>query len=218
MSGPARKADTRNGKWNYERRRPEQTLLYRLVAEHYPRFLALLADQGRSLPHYVQREFDDFLRCGILEHGFLRVQCQECHSERLVGFSWSLLRFPAPATLVIPFTSQTARFLPQLWRPPDGRKRRAAGRRGPAPTAHAPMGAELSLPVAVPVCEPTRDHEPGSGPRLPGHRDPSHPAGRVYPCHRQVRRRHADPALWKCLESQRSLPHAIFGWGVSHRP
>jgi len=87
MSGPARKADTRNGKWNYERRRPEHTLLYRLVAEHYPRFPALLADQGRSLPHYVQREFDDFLKCGILEHGFLRVRCQDCRVERLVAFS-----------------------------------------------------------------------------------------------------------------------------------
>jgi len=87
MSGAARKADTGNGQWNYERRRPEQTLLYRLVAEHYPRFFALLADQGRSLPHYVQREFDDFLECGILEHGFLRVRCQDCRSERLVAFS-----------------------------------------------------------------------------------------------------------------------------------
>lgn len=85
MPGPAGKADTRNGKWNYERRRPEQTLLYRLVAEHYPRFLALLADQGRSVPHYVRREFDDFLKCGILEHGFLRVRCRDCKSERLAA-------------------------------------------------------------------------------------------------------------------------------------
>jgi len=105
MSGPAGKADTRNGKWNYERRRPEQTLLYQLVAEHYPRFLELLADQGRSLPHYVRREFEDFLKCGILDHGFLRVRCQDCRAERLVALSWSLLRIPALATLVNPFTS-----------------------------------------------------------------------------------------------------------------
>jgi ribosomal protein S27E len=31
----------------------------------------------------VQREFDEFLQCGILDHGFLRVRCQDCHSERL---------------------------------------------------------------------------------------------------------------------------------------
>ncbi len=117
MSGPAGKADTRNGKWNYERRRPEQTLLYRLVAEHYPRFLALLADQGRSLPHYVQREFDDFLRCGILEHGFLRVQCQECHSERLVGFSCKRLE-PRPDSNATP--THRARAPPAAAVPRDG--------------------------------------------------------------------------------------------------
>ena len=86
-SGTARTADTGKTVWCYERRRPERTLLYQLVAEHYPRFLALLADRGRSLPHYVQREFDEFLQCGILDHGFLRVRCQDCHSERLVAFS-----------------------------------------------------------------------------------------------------------------------------------
>ena len=35
----------------------------------------------------MRREFDDFLKCGILEHGFLRVRCQDCHDERLVAFS-----------------------------------------------------------------------------------------------------------------------------------
>lgn len=39
MSGTASTAYTGNGKWRYERRSPEQALLYRLVAEHYPRFL-----------------------------------------------------------------------------------------------------------------------------------------------------------------------------------
>lgn len=92
----ARKADTGNVEWDYERRRSERTLLYQLVAEHYPRFVELLADQGGLLPDHVQREFEDFLKCGILDHGFLRVRCQDCHSERLVAFSWSLLRVLRP--------------------------------------------------------------------------------------------------------------------------
>lgn len=58
-----------------------------LVAAHYPRFLDLLANNDRSLPEYVQREFEDFLKCGILDHSFLRVRCQDCHGERLVAFS-----------------------------------------------------------------------------------------------------------------------------------
>lgn len=36
---------------------------------------------------YVQREFEEFLQCGRLEHGFLRVRCESCHAEHLVAFS-----------------------------------------------------------------------------------------------------------------------------------
>jgi len=47
----------------------------------------MLAEQGRSLPGYVVREFEDFLKCGRLVHGFLRVRCESCHHEKLVAFS-----------------------------------------------------------------------------------------------------------------------------------
>ena len=68
----------------YVRHRPEQTLFYRIVKEHYPGFCDLLTQQGRPLPVYVAREFDDFLKCGRLEHGLLRVRCDHCHREKLV--------------------------------------------------------------------------------------------------------------------------------------
>ncbi|NQV68696.1 MAG: transposase zinc-binding domain-containing protein, partial [Pseudohongiella sp.] len=71
----------------YQRHRPEQTLLYQIVDKHYPEFLAQLAAEGKSLPEYVQQEFTDFLKCGLLEHGFLRVRCESCHHEKLVAFS-----------------------------------------------------------------------------------------------------------------------------------
>jgi hypothetical protein len=83
---PARTAS--NGKrFKYQRHQPEQTLLYQLVERHYDEFQSLLATQGTPLPSYVQAEFDAFLTCGRLEHGFLRVQCEHCHHERLVAFS-----------------------------------------------------------------------------------------------------------------------------------
>ncbi|MBO6659069.1 MAG: transposase zinc-binding domain-containing protein, partial [Pseudomonadales bacterium] len=44
----------------------------------------MLAEQGRHLPGYVVREFEDYLKCGRLEHGFLRVCCESCHHEKLV--------------------------------------------------------------------------------------------------------------------------------------
>jgi ribosomal protein S27E len=31
----------------------------------------------------VQREFEDDLKCGLLEYGFLRVRCESCHAEQL---------------------------------------------------------------------------------------------------------------------------------------
>ena len=70
----------------YQRHRPEQTLLYQIV-EYYPALAALMAEQGKELPGYVQREFEEFLKCGRLEHGFLRVRCESCHAEHLVAFS-----------------------------------------------------------------------------------------------------------------------------------
>ena len=71
----------------YERHRPEETLLYQIIEQHYPRFLSELEAQGRSLPGYVRDEFEAFLECGRLEHGFLRVRCEDCKHEHLVAFS-----------------------------------------------------------------------------------------------------------------------------------
>jgi len=89
----------------YVRHRPETTLLYQVVQEYWPEFQAELASHGRYLPAYVTKEFDEYLKCGRLEHGFLRVRCDSCHDEKLVAFSWPLMRIPAPAALVNPFTS-----------------------------------------------------------------------------------------------------------------
>ena len=71
----------------YTRHRPERTLLYQLVQEYYLAFKAHLAAQGTVLPGYVEQEFEDYLKCGRLERGFLRVRCDACHAEHLVGFS-----------------------------------------------------------------------------------------------------------------------------------
>ncbi len=43
--------------------------------------------QLAHLPAHVPREFEDYLKCSRLEHGFLRVRCADCHAERLVAFS-----------------------------------------------------------------------------------------------------------------------------------
>ena len=40
--------------------------------------------EGRSLPDYVEQEFDAYLKCGRLEEGFLRVRCEAWHAEKLL--------------------------------------------------------------------------------------------------------------------------------------
>jgi ribosomal protein S27E len=82
-----REAGPGDGVPGYQRHHPERTLLYQLVDQYYPAFADLMAAQGRPLPEYVQREFEDYLKCGRLEHGFLRVRCTSCHQEQLVAFS-----------------------------------------------------------------------------------------------------------------------------------
>ena len=52
---------------SYERRRPEETVLYQLVQEHVETFFAQVeAETGAGLPVFVKEEFEAFLACGIL--------------------------------------------------------------------------------------------------------------------------------------------------------
>jgi len=79
--------DAGDGAVRFRRHRPEQTLLYQLIEQYYPEFEMQWAAEGRLLPNYVRREFNEYLKCGRLEHGFLRVQCEACHAEHVVAFS-----------------------------------------------------------------------------------------------------------------------------------
>ena len=73
---------------HYERHRPEQTTLYRLVQQHTATFFAQAeAAAGADLPQFVKDEFDAFLECGILAHGFVRLRCGDCGHDKLVAFS-----------------------------------------------------------------------------------------------------------------------------------
>jgi len=63
---------------------PERTLLCALVQAHYPDFIARLTSEDRSLPATVREEFDEYFRCGVLDHGFLRVVCEQCHADKFV--------------------------------------------------------------------------------------------------------------------------------------
>ena len=69
-SQPERRAAAA-GLLHYARNRLEQTPLYRLVQQHAATFFAQAEETtGADLPQFVKDEFDAFLECGILAHGF----------------------------------------------------------------------------------------------------------------------------------------------------
>lgn len=78
---------TTGNRIHYERQRPEQNILCQLVQQHVETFFAQVeAETGSGLPGFVKDEFDAFLECGILAHGFLRLRCADCAHEKLVAF------------------------------------------------------------------------------------------------------------------------------------
>jgi hypothetical protein len=73
----------------YRPRDAEHTVLHQVVALHLEAFLGAVAEagDGAGLPQFVEREFREFLTCGVLEHGVARFQCEGCAREHLVPFS-----------------------------------------------------------------------------------------------------------------------------------
>ena len=64
-------------------------MLHQVIREHLDPFLrtAAEASEGRGLPQFVEREFRDFLMCGLFEQGVARFRCEGCAHEHLVPFS-----------------------------------------------------------------------------------------------------------------------------------
>jgi len=53
----------------YARHQPEHTLLYQVIEEYYPSFMPHLSELEKSLPQYVQDEFESYLKCGRQNFG-----------------------------------------------------------------------------------------------------------------------------------------------------
>jgi hypothetical protein len=73
--------------FEYARHRPELTPCYQVVQNQLNTFISDRQAEGRPLPDYVIEEFDEFLKCRILAHGFLRLQCNQCHKDMVVAYS-----------------------------------------------------------------------------------------------------------------------------------
>ena len=74
----------------YRPRRPAATLLHQTVREHLQTYLAGTGrdeDLAPNVPFHVQNAFREYLRCGILAHGFARAYCAACGHDFLIAFS-----------------------------------------------------------------------------------------------------------------------------------
>ena len=75
--------------YSYQRRTPETSLLRRIVMAQWPGLERAVreATDGRSLPRFIRKAVDGFIKCGMLGHGFLRLFCRTCKTDQLVAFS-----------------------------------------------------------------------------------------------------------------------------------
>jgi hypothetical protein len=140
--GPSTALSALHGGDRYERHRPEDTVPYRVVRSYWDSFRERLEAIG-SLPRFVVREVEEYLRCGILEYGFLRVECEACGFARLVAFSCKLARVCA---MVPPPRFHMVRFHGVLAPNAALRKEVVASARPSAPPQVAPR-APLQLPL-----------------------------------------------------------------------
>jgi hypothetical protein len=80
-------AAPRYEEFTYQRRVPEQELLHRVLLEHLETFLDRAQTETHGLPRHVVKELRDYVECGVLGHGFVRLRCGDCHLERAEAFS-----------------------------------------------------------------------------------------------------------------------------------
>jgi len=70
----------------YKRHRAEETVLCRTLSTHSAEFCQR-AEEAEGLPGFVARGVEEYLRCGPLEYGCVRVGYERCGFERLVASS-----------------------------------------------------------------------------------------------------------------------------------
>jgi hypothetical protein len=81
----------------YTPRRPQASPLFRLVSDHLQRLQTVYDDRfaleyGPWRP-VVAQVADKFLACGVLDHGFAPIRCDDCAHECLLAFSCSCRYF-----------------------------------------------------------------------------------------------------------------------------
>ena len=67
-----------------------RSVVYQVVQRHLETWLEETRGRdpdGEPVPAYVERDFRQYLTCGILAHGFARARCATCGHDFLVAFA-----------------------------------------------------------------------------------------------------------------------------------
>ncbi len=73
----------------YRRRNPQAGVLYQVLQENLNTFFDQIdSDPDKNgLPVHVKKELRDYLDCGVLARGFIRIYCESCQRNQLVALS-----------------------------------------------------------------------------------------------------------------------------------
>ena len=71
----------------YRPRRPERSILHRVVREELETFVAQAEERGETVAAHVQRELREYIRRGVVSEGFAWGKCDDCGQDYLVGLS-----------------------------------------------------------------------------------------------------------------------------------
>jgi hypothetical protein len=71
----------------FERRTPERGILFKVISDHLERYFETQAEEGIQYPGFIKQTFSAYLRCGILDYGFVRTYCHHCGASEIVSFS-----------------------------------------------------------------------------------------------------------------------------------
>jgi hypothetical protein len=68
----------------YRPRKPEKTVLFSVIKKHYKTWYK---NSEEAVPKYKDKEFQNFLGCGILAKGFAYAHCNDCNKDFFISFS-----------------------------------------------------------------------------------------------------------------------------------
>jgi hypothetical protein len=71
----------------YAQRTPESGKVFGLIQRNWLKFTAEANQVEKPPAKHIVKEIEEFLGCGVLARGFLRLKCDTCNSSRFVAFS-----------------------------------------------------------------------------------------------------------------------------------